>query len=167
MYVGIGRYILLTEYSTANVLSHHKQKRPGIQPLSTRRHLTRDMTVRARKFDPKVLISAPRRNAGIPNLAGTYVLYSVSTYSFDDHESKSEMRLLDVKSNESIVIDKSGKCSEPVWLEGDTIAVLRSTESGATEVVVGNVKDFEKRQVPGGLVRSSTARCSERLTSHK
>lgn len=101
------------------------------------------MTVRARKFDPKALISAPRRSAGVPNKDASYILYSVSTYSFEDHATKSEIRLMDAKSRESYVIDDSGKCSSPVWLEDDTIVVLRAKDDGSTELVIGNAKDFK------------------------
>lgn len=102
------------------------------------------MTVRATKFDPKVLLGAPRREPGVPNKDGSYVLYSVSTYSFEEHKSTSELRLLDTKSKESYLVDDSGKCSDPVWLEGKTIAVLCSKDDGSTEFVVGPAKDFKK-----------------------
>lgn len=36
------------------------------------------MTIRAAKFTPEVLLSAPRRSAGIPNSTGKLVLYTVS-----------------------------------------------------------------------------------------
>jgi len=103
------------------------------------------MTIRARKFDAKVLISAPRRDAGVPNKDGSQVLYAISQYSFEEHDTKREIRLLDVKSDESRVVDDSGKCSEPVWLDEDTIAMLRSTDEGETELVVGKAENFKER----------------------
>ncbi len=36
------------------------------------------MTIKATKFTPPVLLSAPRRSAGVPNPSGTKVLYTVS-----------------------------------------------------------------------------------------
>jgi hypothetical protein len=36
------------------------------------------MTIQATKFTPEVLLSAPRRSAGIPNSTGEKVLYTVS-----------------------------------------------------------------------------------------
>ena len=36
------------------------------------------MTIRAAKFTPEVLLSAPRRSAGSPNSSGKLVLYTVS-----------------------------------------------------------------------------------------
>ena len=37
------------------------------------------MTIQASKFTPEVLISAPRRSAGVPNSTGDKVLYTVSS----------------------------------------------------------------------------------------
>jgi len=103
------------------------------------------MTIRARKFDAKILISAPRRDAGVPNKDGSQVLYSIFQYSFEQHDTKREIRLMDVKSNESYVVDDSGKCSEPVWLDGDTIAMLRSKDDGTTELIIGKTANFKER----------------------
>lgn len=36
-----------------------------------------EMAIQAAKFTPEVLLSSPRRSAGIPNCAGTHILYSV------------------------------------------------------------------------------------------
>jgi len=111
------------------------------------------MTIRARKFDAKVLISAPRRDAGVPNKDGSQVLYAISQYSFEEHDTKREIRLLDVKSDESRVVDDSGKCSEPVWLDEDTIAMLRSTDEGETELVMGKAENFKERYIGRLLYR--------------
>jgi hypothetical protein len=66
------------------------------------------MTIRAAKFTPEVLLSAPRRSAGVPNSNASKILYSVSTYSFTDHAKKSEIRILDVETQQtSLVTDVS------------------------------------------------------------
>lgn len=57
------------------------------------------MTIKAPKFNPEVLLSAPRRSPGKPNSDGTQVLYSISTYSFSKHERKQEIRLLHADAN--------------------------------------------------------------------
>ena len=105
------------------------------------------MTIRAIKFTPEVLLSAPRRSAGIPNPDGSKVLYSVSTYSFADHAKKSEIRVLDVETQQTTLItdDKSG--SDPNWL-GDSILLLTSGDDGVTSVKVGKVNDFANRYGP-------------------
>lgn len=35
------------------------------------------MTIQATKFTPEVLLSAPRRSPGVPNLSGVLALYTV------------------------------------------------------------------------------------------
>lgn len=104
------------------------------------------MTIRANKFTPEVLLGAPRRSEGNPNSNGSQVLYSISTYSFDEHAKTSEIRVLDVNSGEtSLITDKEG-ASEPQWLDDETILVLSESDDG-TSVIVGPVKDFDNRCV--------------------
>lgn len=38
------------------------------------------MTITAKKFTPEVLLTAPRRSAGLPNSTGKLVLYTVSPH---------------------------------------------------------------------------------------
>jgi hypothetical protein len=59
------------------------------------------MTIKASQFTPEVLLSAPRRSAGVPNANGSYVLFTVSSYSFESHSKTNELRVLDTKTNES------------------------------------------------------------------
>ncbi|TKA68197.1 hypothetical protein B0A49_05931 [Cryomyces minteri] len=94
------------------------------------------MAIRASKFTPEVLLSAPRRSAGLPNANASSVLYTTSTYSFDTHKKVTEVRVLDVESNESRLVTDEEGISEPQWL-GDGIICLRSVKEGKTEVVVG------------------------------
>lgn len=99
------------------------------------------MTILASKFTPEVLLAAPRRSNGTPSSDGTLVLYSVSTYSFEKQEKLNEIRVLDVLRNESQLITDSKTASNAKWLTDQTIALLES-ESGATKIVVGNIKNF-------------------------
>lgn len=101
------------------------------------------MTVRAAKFTPEVLLSAPRRSEGIPNSDASRVLYSVSTYSFEEHTKKSEIRILDVASQQTTLVTDNKTASDPVWLDDDTIILLKSGENGATSVVVGKADNFD------------------------
>jgi hypothetical protein len=103
------------------------------------------MTIRATKFTPEVLLSAPRRSAGIPNKDGSKVLYSVSTYSFAEHAKKSEIRVLDVETQQTTLITDEASASDPNWLDDESILLLISADDGVTAVKVGKVEDFGKR----------------------
>lgn len=103
------------------------------------------MTIRAAKFTPEVLISAPRRSPGVPNANATKILYSVSTYSFADHAQKNEIRVLDVKSQQTTLITDASSASEPTWLNDGTILLLSSGDDGVTTVKIGKVDNFGNR----------------------
>jgi len=103
------------------------------------------MTIKANRFTPQVLLSAPRRSAGVPNADGSLVLYSVSTYDFDAHKKTNEVRVLNVKSNETTLISSVAGASDQNWLDGTTIILLVPGEKGATKVLVGDAFNFEKR----------------------
>ncbi|KAK6432273.1 hypothetical protein LTR95_011560, partial [Oleoguttula sp. CCFEE 5521] len=57
------------------------------------------MTIRAMKFTPQVLLSTPRRSAGVPSPDGKFVLYTASTYDFEKHSKTTETKLLDTDVN--------------------------------------------------------------------
>lgn len=101
------------------------------------------MTIRATHFDPKVLLSAPRRSAGVPNASGDYVLFTVSSYSFESHSKTNEFRLLDTKTNESILL--SGEGVDAVnWLDDDSFVWLQSGKEGSTDLWHGSAEGFLK-----------------------
>lgn len=110
------------------------------------------MTIRAAKFTPKVLLSAPRRSEGIPNSDASKVLYSVSTYSFEDHSKKSEIRILDVISQQTSLVTDDKTASEPTWVDDDNILVLKSGDDGVTTVLVGKADNFENDNYSAGTV---------------
>lgn len=103
------------------------------------------MTIRATKFTPEVLLEAPRRSEGLPNSDASQVLYGVSTYSFADHAKKSEIRILDVESQQTSLVTDDKAASEPAWIDDETIVLLISQDDGTTSVVVGDPRNFEKR----------------------
>ncbi len=105
------------------------------------------MTIRANKFTPEVLLEAPRRSEGIPNSTALQVLYSVSTYSFAEHAKKSEIRLLDVKSQQTVLVTDDKSASEPTWLGDDTILLLNSNDDGTTSLVAGKPDNFNDTSV--------------------
>lgn len=105
------------------------------------------MTIRAAKFTPEVLLSAPRRSSGVPNSNGSRILYSVSTYSFADHLKRTEIRVLNVATQTSALITDANGASEPNWLGENHVLVLVPGEEGKTKFLAGNVDNFENRFV--------------------
>lgn len=103
------------------------------------------MTIRAAKFTPEVLLSAPRRSDGIPNSDASKVLYSVSTYSFAEHSKKSEIRVLDVESQQTSLVTDDKGASEPQWLDDETVLLLSTGDDGVTKFKVGRVDRFSNR----------------------
>jgi len=102
------------------------------------------MTIRASKFTPEVLLSAPRRSAGIPNSDASKVLYSVSTYSFAEHAKTSEIRVLCVKSQQTSLVTGEQGASEPLWLNDETVVFLSGGGGGVTSVKVWGLQDEGK-----------------------
>ncbi|THW85630.1 alpha/beta-hydrolase [Aureobasidium pullulans] len=99
------------------------------------------MTVRAQKFTPEVLLSAPRRSAGVPNADGSSVLYTTSTYSFETHAKTVELRSLDTKTQESRLLLQDNSISEPLWLPGEkeVYACLKSEDKGKTSILISMI----------------------------
>lgn len=97
------------------------------------------MTIRANKFTPEVLLSAPRRSPAVPNATGTLALFTVSTYSFHTHTKTSEVRSLDIRTGHSNVITAESGASEPTWIgDGDAFVWLQSGEKGTTKLMLGD-----------------------------
>lgn len=90
-------------------------------------------------FTPQVLLSAPRRSAGVPNPSGTKVLYTTSTYSFETHKKTTELRVLDVKSGESFELAKDDDISDLNWLDDDEFACLQAEKDSTTKVFWASV----------------------------
>lgn len=97
------------------------------------------MVQRAIKFTPEVLLSAPRRSAGVPNPSGTSVLYTTSSYSFETHKKTIELRVLDVKSGESRELAHDDDISDLNWLDEDNFACLQAEKNGTTSLYVASV----------------------------
>jgi hypothetical protein len=116
------------------------------------------MTIRAAKFTPEVLLEAPRRSGGVPNSDATKVLYSVSTYSFSGHSKKSEIRVLDVASQQTSLVTDDASFSEPLWLDDETVLLLKSNNDSTTHMVVGSPYNFEKRYIDHSLYKCATAK---------
>jgi len=98
-----------------------------------------NMTLKATKFTPEVLLTAPRRSAAAPSPDGTKALFTVSTYSFETHKKTAQIRVLDIASGQSTVLVDDTNASEPTWLSDDEFLYLKAGEKGATTLVVDNV----------------------------
>ncbi|KAF3769284.1 dipeptidyl peptidase [Cryphonectria parasitica EP155] len=97
------------------------------------------MTIRAAKFTPEVLLSAPRRSAGIPNNTGKLVLYTTSTYSFKEHKKTGQIHVLDVNSGQSTTLYSENTYSEPTWLSEKEFLFLKSGDKGASTLLLADV----------------------------
>ncbi|KAK1755116.1 Alpha/Beta hydrolase protein [Echria macrotheca] len=97
------------------------------------------MTLKATKFTPEVLLTAPRRSPGSPSPDGRKALYMVSTYSFETHKKTAQIRVLDIASGQSTVLVEDLNASEPTWLSDDEFLYLKSCDKGATALVVDSV----------------------------
>jgi dipeptidyl aminopeptidase/acylaminoacyl peptidase len=98
------------------------------------------MGVKPKSFTPEVLLSVPRRGPAIPNHDGTLALYSVSTYSFGDHETTKEIWILDVKSGFSTLFTNDSEAHDAQWLGDGTNAImwLQSGAKGVTSLMIGD-----------------------------
>jgi hypothetical protein len=104
------------------------------------------MTVRANKFTPEVLLSAPRRSAAIPNADGTLALFTVSTYSFSTHSKSAEIKILDIKTGQSKLLSSDLSASEPTWVgEKNLVLWLKGGEKGTTSLVLADASNLENK----------------------
>ncbi|KAK8254882.1 dipeptidyl-peptidase-like protein V precursor [Phyllosticta capitalensis] len=115
------------------------------------------MTIKAQKFTPEVLLSAPRRGDGVPNSDGSKVLYSVSTYSFEEHSQSSEIRVLDVASKKSTLVTDNADASDPTWLDNGDILILAPGSNGTTDVLVGPHDSFSTSNYTAGNIGGSVS----------
>lgn len=105
-----------------------------------------NMTVRANRFTPEVLLAAPRRSAAIPSPDGTLALFTVSTYSFHSHSKTSEIRVLDIKTGQSKVLSSDLNASEPTWLQENNLVLwLKGGEKGTTSVVLADAENLDNK----------------------
>ncbi|PFH60066.1 hypothetical protein XA68_11515 [Ophiocordyceps unilateralis] len=105
------------------------------------------MTIQATHFTPEVLLSAPRRSAGLPNWTGDLVLYSVMTYSFETHSRSSSIRVLDIKHGSSHRISDDAGASDPVWIGEEDVLFFKAGENGQTSMYVRRVGDDSEPQL--------------------
>ncbi|KAF2719946.1 alpha/beta-hydrolase [Polychaeton citri CBS 116435] len=102
------------------------------------------MVRRAIHFTPQVLLGAPRRSAGVPNPAGSKVVYTVSTYNFEAHKKTNELRVLDVQSGDSLELARDKDIADLNWLDDEHLVYFEANKDGSTGLVwrdIGVAKD--------------------------
>lgn len=105
------------------------------------------MTIRASKFTPQAMLSAPRRQAGVPNSDGSQVLYQISNYSFETQEESGAIKLLDVETKETKTVTDDKEVSNPTWVTDNFVAFLRGRDDGQTDLLFGSIKDALEQYV--------------------
>ena len=100
----------------------------------------------------RILLSAPRRSAAVPNADGTLALYTVATYSFESHKKTNEIRVLNLATGQSTLITNEEKTSEPNWLGDKTeLFWLKEAEKGHTKLIAGDAGSVGNTQVIGTI----------------
>ncbi|KAI1260986.1 prolyl oligopeptidase [Xylariaceae sp. FL1019] len=108
------------------------------------------MTIRATKFTPEVLLSAPRRSAAVPNKSGKLALYTVSQYSFESHSKSYAIKVLDISTGQSTQLLDNPAYTEPTWISENEFILVSSEskdENVVSQLVVADVKDVSTRHV--------------------
>ncbi|KAK2782925.1 hypothetical protein FQN53_009526 [Emmonsiellopsis sp. PD_33] len=107
------------------------------------------MTRRASKFTPEVMLSTPRRSAGIPNPSGTLLAYTQSIYSFESHSTTTELRVLHVATGSSTALTNEFR-GTPQWLgDEDRLIWLKPEDNGHTSFLVGDARGNEDPYIAG------------------
>ena len=81
---------------------------------------------------PQLLLSAPRRSAGIPNPSGTTVLFTTNSYSFQEHSQTTSLQALIVETKDIVEITANQDISHTRWLDDEHFVCLRSETDGTT-----------------------------------
>ncbi|PHH64187.1 hypothetical protein CDD81_4934 [Ophiocordyceps australis] len=136
------------------------------------------MTIQAARFTPEVLLSAPRRSSAAPNPTGDWILYTVSSYSFDKHVKTSSIRVLNVKDGSSRILCQDAAASEPVWIGDYDVLYVKSGDNGSCQLMAQHLEQSEPQVVHAlsgtlsslktkRLSRDQTALCGAALTTPK
>lgn len=89
--------------------------------------------------DNRQMLSAPRYSSAVPNSNGEWAIFSTSTYSFEEHESTSQWKLMNLKSSQISDLPAAwgDEVSEIVWVGDTPTSVLYV--NGTNEDVAGGV----------------------------
>ena len=83
------------------------------------------------------MISAPRYSAASPNPSGEWAVYTSSNYSFEEHESTTTWKLINLVSGEITDLPWGGDVSEAAWVGPTNTSVLYI--NGTNDDVPGGV----------------------------
>jgi hypothetical protein len=83
-------------------------------------------------FTPQLLLGAPRRSAGVPNPSGTTVLFTKTSYSFQERSQTTRLQALLVQTNEIVDIATNQIITDINWLDDERFVCLRSEKDGTT-----------------------------------
>ncbi|KAK6606064.1 prolyl oligopeptidase [Botrytis cinerea] len=104
-------------------------------------------------FTPQAMLSSPRRGSAIPNADGTLALYTVATYSFEEHHNAHELRVMNLANGTSWLFSNSSGISNVNWLgDGSKIIWFVSEEDGSTSFVVGDATAPSAEPISAGSV---------------
>jgi hypothetical protein len=100
--------------------------------------------MRVQELTPETLLSSPRRSVALPNPNGTHLLYTVSTHSFENGSTFTQLRVMDIWSGGTKQIVAHDNVHDAQWLPGPLglIIYLRDDEQGGTEVKIANTGDL-------------------------
>ncbi|KAI9830798.1 MAG: hypothetical protein M1826_004432 [Phylliscum demangeonii] len=111
------------------------------------------MTVRAVKFTPAVLLSAPRRGPATPSHDGLRALYSESRYSFQTHAKTAEIRVYDLESGQSSLVTDDGRATDPTWLGRERKVIwLQQEDGGRTRLMIRHLDEQPEKTYVAGTV---------------
>src|SRR5436305_1031375 len=86
-------------------------------------------------FSAKMLLTTPQRGPAIPNIDGTFAIYTESTYSLDDDFRGDSLYMISItcnKSSEPINIVENRTASNPNWLDPKTVIYVSTTNGSAS-----------------------------------
>jgi dipeptidyl aminopeptidase/acylaminoacyl peptidase len=86
-------------------------------------------------FTPQLLLSAPRRSPGVPNPSGTTVLFTTTSYSFQEHSQSTKLQALLVQTGEIVNLAINQNISHINWLDDECFVCLRSEKDGRTSLL--------------------------------
>ena len=106
-----------------------------------------------------------RRSASIPNNQGTKALYTINIQTPGSHANITETRILDLRTNTSILFSNDVRDKEAKWLGvGNNVVWLKEVDHGATEVWIGDVDDVQREYVDlKSLTHPASRHCAGRI----
>jgi dipeptidyl aminopeptidase/acylaminoacyl peptidase len=86
-------------------------------------------------FTPQLMLSAPRRSHGVPNPSGTTIVFTTTSYSFQEHSQSTILQALLVETSKTVDIAVNQNISHINWLDDERFVCLRSEKDGRTSLL--------------------------------